>query len=177
MITIIESPYFNKPDACRYLACCVLDCVQRREVPWSSHLVLPLGLPEMVRVDFLDGEVSGRDIGIATGSALKSAFHAGIADWVIAFYVDLGFSSGMNAAAVEASASGSPSESRSLTGEARRIWLAGEWPTMARLTPNHEPVPTHKEADRELRDAGVDVDAFEEVLRDKIRKVKEKTDD
>jgi hypothetical protein len=45
-ICIIESPYFNTPDACRYLACCLLDSLSRGESPLASHGLYPLALGE-----------------------------------------------------------------------------------------------------------------------------------
>lgn len=68
-VVIIESPYFNVPDACRYLACCGLDCIERGEVPLASHSFLPLCLPEHVIVDGTDR--TGREIGIGAWKAVE----------------------------------------------------------------------------------------------------------
>jgi hypothetical protein len=125
---IIESPYFGVHDACRYLACCGLDCIERGEVPLASHSFLPLCLPEHV---LLPGRgVTGRELGLECGEAIRALVKHTV------FYVDLGWSAGMIAANKAAALSGTR-EDRTLRGRALEIWNAGDWPSLARLTPNH----------------------------------------
>jgi hypothetical protein len=150
-IVIIESPYYNNPDACRYLACCGLDCIDRGEVPLASHAFLPLCLPEHVIVD--GTEKTGREIGLECGEAMATlcqpceapelAQHGTAFALKISrvFYTDLGWSDGMRGAYGVCDYNACNFSVRALQGPAREIWESGEWPTMARLTPNHEVKP------------------------------------
>jgi hypothetical protein len=136
VITIIESPYYKVPGARRFLACCLLDCYQLGESPWASHVVGPLALPEHVIMEDGTGR-TGREIGIAAGSHFKSLMQSCNVPWCIRFYDELRWTVGMSEAQNEAVRLGYPISPGRLSGEAKRIWYAGEWPTMARLTPNH----------------------------------------
>jgi hypothetical protein len=145
MITFIESPYFGVPHACRYAACCELDAFQRWNIPIASHIIYPLALPEHVNVDLPSGEAvvahsirTGRELGIGAASALKAILHAARVEFSVTFYTDLPWSQGMRDDHAEASRCGYQYRYEQLHGQAQRAWLAGEWPTMARLTPNHE---------------------------------------
>jgi hypothetical protein len=144
MIVFIESPYFGVPHACRYAACCELDAFQRWNIPIASHILYPLALPDNVRVDahMLEGQDTvtrtGRELGIGAASSLKAILHAQRVEFSVTFYTDLDWSRGMRDAHAEAMRCGYCYSYEQLHGQAQRIWLAGEWPTMARLTPNHE---------------------------------------
>lgn len=144
MITFIESPYFGIKDSCRYLACCILDVFQRGEIPFASHGLYPLGLPEKVEIEdhLLEGHKTvgklGRDLGISAAKRMKSQLDGYGVPFKVAFYCDIGAPSGMPTARDEALDRNYSTEDRTLTGQAKRIWIAGEWPTMARLTHNHE---------------------------------------
>lgn len=122
----LETPYAGHPDALRYLACAILDSTLRGECPIASHAIYPLALPEHVKS--YDGK-TGREIGLSRRDAMARACSTiGLG---CVRYTDLGVSEGMN----RWSATWQPD--RVLTGEAKRIFYAGEWPTLARLTPNH----------------------------------------
>lgn len=135
-VTIIESPYFNRPDACRYLACCILDVLQRGESPLASHAILPLALGEHTPPN-ADG-LSGRERGLAAWREVEAHVTRGSRNWGDvhrAYYCDGYPSEGMLTKALEAN--NCPSVVRRLEGEARAIWERGDWPSPARLTPNH----------------------------------------
>jgi hypothetical protein len=119
MIVIVESPY-SHADACRYLACCLLDSILRGEAPIASHALYPLALPEHCESY---GGRTGREIGLSLRDELAGKH-------VCVRYVDLGITPGMQRP-------GRYIPDRTLEGEARRIWEASKWPTRARLTKNH----------------------------------------
>jgi hypothetical protein len=131
-VVLIESPYVGNPDALRYLACCLLDSIRRGEAPIASHTIYPLALPE--HCEAYDGR-TGREIGLDCRDNLSNLRHvddAGAPQFVpCVCYLDLGVTTGMLRG-------GSYLTPRQLTGEAKRIWDAGEWPTQARLTHNHD---------------------------------------
>ena len=128
---MIESPYFGNPDAPRYLACCLLDSILRGEAPIASHALYPLALPE--HCEAYDGR-TGREIGLECRDALADLHEPttwGHPRISCARYTEIGTSSGMKRHGIYLA-------DRELTGEAKRIWDAGEWPTQARLTHNHD---------------------------------------
>lgn len=139
---LIESPYSGHGlEAIRYLACCLLDSVLRGEAPIASHAILPLCLPEHVEAN--SGK-TGREIGLECRDAMAGlceghVFHDGARDQVhfaqirCACYVDIGVSS---SGAMDRPGSYLPN--RNLTGEAKRIWEAGEWPSKTRWTSTNE---------------------------------------
>lgn len=166
-VVMVESPYFGHPDSCRYLACCLLDSILRGEAPIASHALYPLALPEHVEGPDgtgRSGREIGLECGesLAVLANVRECFPQGINPGDRPFsemraipverlwYVDLGWSRGMRdsyTAGVGLYSSETdcvafkPAEwdarIRTLTGRALEIWLAGEWPTKARLTPNH----------------------------------------
>jgi len=84
---IIESPYQGDVDRnVTYARVCVLDSLLRGEAPIASHLLYTQ--PGILR-DNVDGE---RALGIAAGLAWREVAE------LFAFYVDLGWSSGMKRA-------------------------------------------------------------------------------
>jgi len=123
-VVLIESPYAGNPDALRYLACCLLDSILRGEAPIASHALYPLALPE--HCEAYDG-CTGREIGLECRDAVAD-LHPRLR---CVCYTDLGLSAGMTRRGVYL-------RDRELTGEAKRIWDAVEWPTQARLTHNHD---------------------------------------
>jgi len=123
---MIESPYFGNPDAPRYLACCLLDSILRGESPIASHALYPLALPE--HCEAYHGR-TGRDLGLECRDALAKIFPS-------VRYLDIGTTPGM-------CRGGTYLTSRTLVGEALKIWERGEWPSPARLTLNHE-IPVAK---------------------------------
>lgn len=125
-VVLIESPYAGNPDALRYLACCLLDSILRGEAPIASHALYPLALPE--HCEAYEGK-TGREIGLECRDVL-SDLDDGNRGVRCVRYLDLGVSSGMKRC-------GAYLGDRKLQGEALRIWLAGEWPSRARLTHNH----------------------------------------
>lgn len=81
---IIESPYAGAIDSnVAYARKCMLDALKRGEAPMVSHL-----LYTQVLADLIPGE---RELGIAAGLAWRDVAHP-------IFYVDLGWSKGMNEA-------------------------------------------------------------------------------
>ena len=102
---MLESPYAGKVERnVAYARACLADSLARGEAPIASHLLY-------TQPGVLDDENEDeRALGIAAGLAWKPVAHAQV------FYVDLGWSRGMCAAA-----EGRPLE----TVECRR--LGGEW--------------------------------------------------
>jgi hypothetical protein len=84
---VIESPFAG--DVTRnlaYLRACMADCLARGEAPYASHgLYTQPGVLD-------DDKPDERQKGIVAGYAWSEAAH------VVAFYVDLGLSKGMQAA-------------------------------------------------------------------------------
>jgi len=98
---IIESPFSgNLEENVLYLLACVRDSVCRGESPYASHLMLPGALN--------DGDIGERELGIKCGYAWWRAAS------LIAFYTDLGWSSGMIRAFTRARTHGIKLEERSL---------------------------------------------------------------
>lgn len=82
---IIESPFAGDVERnLRYLRACMRDCVRARgETPYASHGLL-------TQPGVLDDSVlEERNLGIEAGYAMWPAMN------IIAFYIDLGWSSGM----------------------------------------------------------------------------------
>lgn len=99
----IESPYAGDIDLnLRYLRAAMRDCLQRGEAPYASHALYTQ--PGVLR----DGVPEERRLGIDAGFAL-----AGRLDVVI-FYLDLGWSPGMEAALTHWLATGQKLEERNI---------------------------------------------------------------
>lgn len=103
----IESPFkAATPDLLRrniaYARLAVLDCLYRGEAPIASHLLLTQVLD--------DTDPAQREMGISAGLIWQAR-----AD-IVAFYVDLGMSGGMQAALVAAETAGRATEQRSIAG-------------------------------------------------------------
>lgn len=84
ILTIVESPFQSADDSFNrsYLDLCLLDCLTRGESPYASHKML---------TDCLDDRIpEQRALGIAAGLAWRRLAHKRV------FYVDLGWSTGMN---------------------------------------------------------------------------------
>ena len=82
-LVIVESPFSGDLTKNRlYLQKCLRDCIERGESPYASHGLLPSALDEATE----------RRLGIEAGYAWWRAATK------IAFYIDLGWSRGMNAA-------------------------------------------------------------------------------
>ena len=81
-LVIIESPYAGDVARnLRYLRRAIIDCVQRGESPYASHLMLTAALD--------DTQPEERDLGIRAGFAWRTAARATV------IYTDHGISSGM----------------------------------------------------------------------------------
>lgn len=100
-VTIVESPYAGDPTNNRLyaIAACV-DCMKRQEVPYASHLFFPQFLDELTPAE--------REQGITAGYAMWWAAAK------VAFYVDRGWSSGMQRALERAKERGFVIEYRKL---------------------------------------------------------------
>lgn len=105
---ILESPYADKPGhyckvtAAEYLRDAMRDCLMRGEAPFASH---GLYTQEGVLRDDVPEE---RSLGIQAGFAWR-----GSASYIV-FYVNLGFSPGMQAALTQAQDEGRIIKMRSL---------------------------------------------------------------
>lgn len=102
--TIVESPWSaatpeEQARNIRYLRACLLDCYERGEAPVASHAI---------GTQCLDESPASRQRGIEAGLAWMAS-----AD-IIAFYVDLGSTMGMDRAAAAA-------DQRGLWTELRRL--------------------------------------------------------
>ena len=84
-LVIVESPYAGDVDRnLRYLRACLRDCLLRGEAPFASH-----GLYAQPGV--LDDSIAAeREHGIVAGFAWRAVASASV------FYLDLGWSGGMN---------------------------------------------------------------------------------
>ena len=108
-ITIIESPYAQRSPKesvnqnVAYLKRAIDDCISRSEVPFASHGFFPFFLN--------DGVAGERETGITMGYAMWAAATK------IAFYIDRGWSPGMNNALEKAKLSGHTIEYRVLDEE------------------------------------------------------------
>ncbi len=90
---VVESPLAGDLKRnIRYAQLCLLDCLQRGEVPFASHLLYPQVLD--------DRDPNGRSAGMKAGFAW-----AELAD-VCAVYEDLGVSDGMRLGAARADSAG-----------------------------------------------------------------------
>jgi hypothetical protein len=100
-VVIVESPFSGDMEANRQYAirACV-DCLNRQEVPYASHLFFPQFLDEL--------EPDQRKLGIAAGYAMWKAASK------IVFYVDRGWSGGMRLALDRAIRFKVPYEDRSV---------------------------------------------------------------
>lgn len=133
-VVLAESPYSGHGiEAIRYLACCLLDSVLRGESPIASHAILPLCLPE--RVEAFGGK-TGREVGLECRDAMANLKehvpNLCLARYISCVrYVDIATSPGMTR-------TGSYLPDRNLTGEALRIWEAGEWPSKTRWSSTNE---------------------------------------
>lgn len=102
-LVIIESPYAgNVALNLAYVRAAMKDCLLRGEAPYASHaLYTQLGV--------LDDTIpEQRTLGIEAGFAWRSVAHATV------FYVDLGYSSGMNLGKTAARLQGFPIIERTL---------------------------------------------------------------
>lgn len=115
-IIMVESPYSlpgrpaaeGRAEAIRYAQWCVLDSILRGEVPIASHLLYTQVLSETE---------SGRDLGLKCRDELARR-----ASTLVAQYIDLGVTPGM----VRDVDCTNTVVQRTLTGLARRAWVAGE---------------------------------------------------
>lgn len=102
-LVILESPYAGDVEGnVEYLHRCIRECALRGDSPYASHLMLTGGLR--------DGDPGERSLGIMLGLRWRRA-----ADCAL-FYVDRGWSSGMQAAREVYLAEGKPFE----------VWGLGE---------------------------------------------------
>lgn len=112
---VIESPFAGcVPLHKAYLQACTRDCLRRGETPYASHQML---------TDALDDLVPGeRELGISAGLEMRSILRSFGA--VAAYYVDLGWSSGMT----RARGSGSNLEERTIRDHewVQVLWEARE---------------------------------------------------
>ena len=82
---IIESPYKGETEKnLAYLQRCILDCISRQEAPFASHQMYTSALDDQIEEQ--------RALGIEAGLAWRNK-----ADLIV-FYVDYGWSTGMNLA-------------------------------------------------------------------------------
>lgn len=96
-LTIIESPYSGDTEAnLEYARAACLNCIDRNENPFASHLFY---------TQFLDDDNEGeRDLGIALGfqwgwiAQMAAKVPLNPTTTIVAFYVDKGWSAGMEAA-------------------------------------------------------------------------------
>lgn len=108
----IESPFAGdiERNNC-YLDMCILDCLQRGETPYASHRMLTAALD--------DSKEEERELGIKAGLAMSRRMDKRL------FYLDLGYSSGMEKARAYYEMERLPFEERSLgpfkIGELNRI--------------------------------------------------------
>ncbi len=131
-VVMIESPYKGHgTEAVRYLACCILDSLDRGEAPIATHALYPLAL---------DGSESSRSVAKQCHGALCELYQMHGTDDMTStcfqtprfFYADLGVSSGMKRNGTQRI------ERRTLHGRARTIWERGEWPSHARWSSTNE---------------------------------------
>jgi hypothetical protein len=101
LLVILESPYAGEVDRnVAYARRALADSLRRGEAPIASHLLY-------TQPGVLDDTVpEERALGIAAGLAWRA-----VADLSV-FYVDLGWSRGMEAASLSAVAEGRPTETR-----------------------------------------------------------------
>jgi hypothetical protein len=105
---IVESPYAGDVEQNeRYARAALADCLRRGEAPFASHLLYTQ--PGVLD----DGNAEERHKGIVAGFAWREAAALTV------FYIDLGFSSGMEMALVRVLASGAEFEYRTLAGWSR----------------------------------------------------------
>ena len=113
-VTMVESPYTtpdrSREECIRYALWCCVDCDQRGEASFASHLFYTQFIPETKE---------GRDRGLSYRDEIARRLGAKIAR-----YTDIGQTYGMfrpvDCTAVV--------EERVLQGEIRKLWLAGLWP-------------------------------------------------
>ncbi len=111
---VIESPYAgNVKLNLHYLDLCILDCIKRGETPYASHKMLTTALD--------DADEEDRSVGITAGRAMAVSIrlHGG----TVAFYVDLGNSTGMRAAVRFYESAGIRYETRTLPGRLSELLL------------------------------------------------------
>jgi hypothetical protein len=100
---VIESPYAgNVARNIAYAKRCVMDSISRGEAPIASHLLYPQ--PGVL----LDDDPAQRAIGVSAGHAWIPVAH------IVAVYIDLGISHGMNDGIREANRHGVRVEYRML---------------------------------------------------------------
>lgn len=81
----IESPFSGDVERNRrYLQACIRDCLRRGETPYASHQMLTDALDDLIP----EQRAQGIEAGLAMAATLERRV----------FYVDLGWSGGMNAA-------------------------------------------------------------------------------
>ena len=90
-----------------YAQLAMLDCLQRDEAPFASHLLYPIVLD--------DTDAEERKLGMRAG------FNLGDRLDVVAVYTDLGISKGMEAGIARAQKRGAPIEYRTIPNFARKI--------------------------------------------------------
>lgn len=106
---VIESPYAGDVERnLRYLRAAMADAIQRGETPYASHALLTQ--PGVLRDDVPEERALGIKAGFRMGEVIAAV------GGVRAFYVDLGWSSGMKAGLAEAERIGQPVEMRSVPG-------------------------------------------------------------
>lgn len=109
-LVVIESPYAGDIERnLRYLRACMADCLARGEAPYASHALY-------TQPGVLDDAIPAERIkGITAGFAWGKHAH------LVAVYVDLGVTRGMEQGIEIAKARGIPVEERRLGGEWRQL--------------------------------------------------------
>jgi hypothetical protein len=118
-LVIVESPFAGDvKDTTAYAVAACLDCIQRDETPFASHLLYPQILNDDDPCDREAGIRLGYDWGMAAAKAstTSSDEHPNFT-FLIAFYVDKGWSPGMERALEFYTARGFPCEVRRLDAE------------------------------------------------------------
>lgn len=115
-ITIVESPYSGDVEAnVAYAKRACDDCFEKNETPYASHLFFPQFLDDSDDDERELGIRAGYDIALAVFKAMKTdADDQPNVCLTIAFYVDNGWSQGMEAAVEFYSQAGIPIEIRRL---------------------------------------------------------------
>jgi hypothetical protein len=112
-LTVVESPYAGDVEAnLEYARAACLDCIRREENPFASHLFYPQFLHDDDPDERDLGIKSGYEWGIAAAFARKAPLFP--IEIKVAFYVDKGWSAGMEAALTHYTRNRLPCEIRRL---------------------------------------------------------------
>lgn len=136
---LIETPFSGHGlEGVRYLFCALLDSVLRGEAPIASHAIYPLCLPE--HSEAYEGH-TGREIGLMCRDAIATLARpvrnigedtSSYWELDVIGYADLGVTPGMRREVVPVTTW------RVLSGEAKRMWDSGEWPSNTRWATTNE---------------------------------------